>query len=225
MKNVILLGKGAIGIKVANWLNNHPDFDLKMIVPAVPEPTWTDSIIGWAEANGIPHVPSGKFGDIPNVRDEDWQIDLAISIFYDRIIRGWFIDKCGQIVNLHNSPLPKYRGVSPINWALKHGESFHGATIHEITPGVDDGPIIGQVKYSIYPDSDEVQDVYQRALGFGFELVKAIIPRLGVIKPVLQDESEATFYHSRDNHLLDERRSFTREHSLQLMAEAAAQQD
>lgn len=219
MKNVILLGKGAIGIKVADWLNSHPDFDLKMIVPAVPEPTWTDSIIAWAEAKGIPHVPSGKFHDIPNVRDEDWRVDLAVSIFYDRIIRAWFIDKCDRIVNLHNSPLPKYRGVSPINWALKHGESMHGATIHEITPGVDDGPIISQVKYSIYPEIDEVQEVYQRGLAFGFELVKATLPRLDEITPVPQDEAEATFYHSRDNHLLGERRHFTREYSQKMMAE------
>jgi len=224
MKNVILLGKGAIGIKVADWLHNHPDFELKLIVPAVPEPAWTDSIIGWAEAHGVPHVPSGKFHDIPNVRDDDWQIDLAISIFYDRIIRAWFIDKCDRIVNLHNAALPKYRGVSPINWALKDGESMHGATIHNITPGVDDGPIVSQVKYSIYPEIDEVQDVYQRGLAFGFELVKATIPRLDEITPVEQDESQATFYHSRDNHLLGERRSFTREHSRKLMEEAAAQE-
>ena len=219
MKNVILLGKGAIGIQVAEWLNNHPEFNLTMIVPAVPEPTWTDSIIGWAEANGIPHVPSGKFHDIPNVRDEDWHIDLAISIFYDRIIRAWFIDKCGQIVNLHNSPLPKYRGVSPINWALKDGQDMHGATIHEITPGVDDGPIVAQVKYSIYPEVDEVEDVYKRGLIFGFELIKATIPRLDAITPVPQNEAEATFYHSRDNHLLGDRRHFTREYSRKLMEE------
>ena len=41
-----------------------------------------------------------------------------------------FIDSCKNIINLHNSPLPKYRGVRPINWALKNGEHSHGVTIH-----------------------------------------------------------------------------------------------
>jgi hypothetical protein len=213
-RRVVLLGKGTLAVKVADWFLQSHDWKLETVVPTVPEPSWTDSLIAWAEANGVPYVPSGRHGDLPGVRDDDWSVDLAVSVFYDRIIPKWLIDKCDRIVNIHNSPLPRYRGVSPINWALKNGESMHGVTIHEITPGIDDGPIISQVTYSIYPETDEVIDVYRRALEYAWVLFQQTMPLLDSITPRAQNESEATYYSRQHDDQLGERRSFTREQSV-----------
>jgi methionyl-tRNA formyltransferase len=163
----------------------------------------------------VPTIESGHYKDLPDVSTAGWSTDLAMSVFYDKIIKAWFIDKCKQIINLHNGPLPKYRGVSPINWALKNGEREHGITIHEITPGIDDGPIVGQVKYSIYPEFDEVIDVYNRSLEYGWTLFQQTIPLIDSIKPRPQDEQQATYYNRGDNVRLEERSGFTREASLQ----------
>ncbi len=179
------------------------------MVPVVPEPTWTDSLSDWAAAAGVPVVESGHFRDIPT----DLSIDLAVSVFYDKIITPELIARCGRIVNLHNGPLPRYRGVSPINWALKQGESHHGVTIHEITPGIDDGPIIGQVTYSVYPEFDEVEDVYARALEYGYALLTQTLPLLDRIAAKPQDEAQATYYSAADNDRLGDRRGFTRANS------------
>ena len=111
---------------------------------------------------------------------------------------------------MHNSPLPKYRGVSPINWALKNKETEHGVTIHEITPGIDDGPIIGQIKYSIYPDIDEVRDVYNRAMKYGYILFEQTAPMFDKIEPRFQDDSKSIYYDSTKNKFLGDRRYFTR---------------
>lgn len=216
-KRVIFMGKGTLAVRVAGWFLESPDYELVRLVPVIPEPTWTDSLMDWGNQHGIPRVETGHYKDIPNVRDEDWHIDLAFSVFYDKIIRAWFIDKCGQILNLHNSPLPRYRGVSPINWALKNGESKHGATIHEITPGIDDGPIVAQVEYSIYPEFDEVITVYKRALEYGWTLFQQTMPILDTITPAPQDDSQALYYDSSKNGLLGERRYFTKEESLRAM--------
>jgi methionyl-tRNA formyltransferase len=209
-RQTVLLGKGSLAIRVAEWFVESPDHELAAIVPVVPEPTWSDSLIDWAEENGIPYVPGGHYRDLPPLE----RIDLAVSIFYEKIIKPEFIDRCERIINLHNGPLPRYRGVSPINWALKNGETSHGVTIHEITPGIDDGPIISRLDYSIYPDVDEVIDVYMRALEFGWVLFKETIPMLDRIEPRPQDESKATYYSFRDNPLLGERANFTRAQSL-----------
>ena len=211
---VILLGKGTLAIRIAEWFLAHPSYDLRLVVPVVPEPAWTDSLSKWAEGNDIPLVRSGHYKDIPEVLSAAWTADLAFSVFYDKIIKDWFIAKCKTILNLHNSPLPKYRGVSPINWALKNGEQQHGVTIHEITPGIDDGPIYSQLLYSIYPDVDEVRDVYVRALEYGWTLFTQTMPLLGKIKPIAQDGAQATYYSAKQNSLLAERRSFTRDESL-----------
>ena len=210
MRSVVLLGKGALAIQVAEWFLRSPDYTLRLVVPVMPEPQWTDSLVGWCRTRGVPAVESGHYADIPNVRDADWRVDLAFSVFYDKIIKSWFIEKCGRILNLHNGPLPRYRGVSPINWALKNGERSHGVTIHEITAGIDDGPIVSQVTYSIYPDFDEVVDVYHRALRFGWLLFQDTMPVLDQIKAQPQDDSAATYYAAKQNDLLGDRRGFTR---------------
>lgn len=214
-KNVIFLGKGELAIRIADWFLQSDKYKLVAVVPVMPEPTWAPSLAEWAKKQGVPVTVSGHYKDLPNVMTPDWTIDLAMSVFYDKIIKAWFIDKCQRIINLHNGPLPKYRGVSPINWALKNDEREHGITIHEITPGIDDGPIYGQTKYSIYPQFDEVIDVYKRSVEYGWTLFQQTIPLIDRIEPRMQDQSESTYYNKGDNARLEERSGFTRETSLQ----------
>ena len=204
MKKVVILGKGDLAIKVCEWFKESREYELACVIPVIPEPTWTNSISKWAEQNNIEVIKSGHYKDL------SFNPDLAMSVFYDKIIKKKFIDRCGRIINLHNSPLPKYRGVSPINWALKNEEVEHGVTIHEITPGIDDGPIIAQLKYSIYPDIDEVEDVYKRSQVYGFTLFQQTMASFDNITPRPQNDSAAIYYDSTKNSLLGDRRYFTR---------------
>lgn len=213
MRNVVLMGKGDLAIKVANWFLESDKFKLTAVVPVMPEPTWAPSMADWAKTNGVLAIASGHYKDLPEILSGEGELDLVMSVFYDKIIKAWFIDKCKRIINLHNGPLPKYRGVSPINWALKNEEVEHGLTIHEITPGIDDGPIIGQLKYSIYPEFDEVFDVYKRSLEYGWILFQQTIPLLDKIVARQQDDEEASYYSKLDNPRLGERRNFTRQAS------------
>ncbi len=213
MKKVILMGKGILAIKIAKWFNENPNYELKLIVPVVPEPIWTDSLIDWSKQNDVEYIKTGNYQEILEINNEDWKIDLVFSVFYDKIIKDFFIKKFSKILNLHNAPLPKYRGVNPINWALKNNETMHGITIHEISPGIDDGKIISQISYSIYPDFDEVKDVYNRALKYGWVLFEQTIPILDNIVPKIQDESQATYYSLKDTQKLGNRINFTKEQS------------
>src|SRR5215216_5774030 len=99
-QRVILLGKGTLATRIAEWFFEHPDYELHLVVPVIPEPVWTDSLSRWAMHHGVPHVESGHYKDIPDVLSETWQADLALSVFYDKIIKEWFIAKCKTIVNL-----------------------------------------------------------------------------------------------------------------------------
>jgi methionyl-tRNA formyltransferase len=210
LQRVILMGKGELAINVGEWFRRSEQYELVCVVPVIPEPSWTDSLAGWARGQGLPVVASGHYRDIPDLQDPDWRIDLVFSVFYDRIIRPWFIEKAHRVLNLHNGPLPRYRGVCPINWALKNAERMHGVTIHQITPGIDDGPIFGQLMYSIYPECDEVVDVYRRALRYGYTLFEQTMPLLDLIQPQPQREAESTYYSKKDSIRLGERSGFTR---------------
>ena len=213
-KSVILLGKGSLAIRIAEWFRQSDLYDLQLVVPVMPEPGWTESITDWCHTNDIDCLAGGHYRDIPDVQRDGWSADLAFSVFYDKILPAWFIRKFKRILNLHNAPLPRYRGVSPINWALKNNETSHGVTIHEITPGIDDGPIVAQLSYSIYPEFDEVIDVYRRALEYGYLLFEQTMPNLDRIEARGQDHDQASYYSKRDDIRLDERRNFTRELSV-----------
>ena len=211
---VLILGKGELAIKICEWFSKSSDYELCSVVPVIPEPVWTESLSLWAKQNNIPLVESGHYKDL-----DLEEIDLAMSVFYDKIIKSNFIDKCKRIINLHNSALPKYRGISPINWALKDGCNEHGVTIHEITAGVDNGSIISQIKYSIYPEFEEVIDVYKKSLKFAYVLFENTISIIDEIVPIKQNEEEASLHHFSENNLLKERRDFTKEISLKSMKE------
>ena len=211
-KHVYVMGKGTLAIRVADWFRNNPPYDLAGVVPVIPEPKWTDSLSAWAVGHGVQVIESGHYRDI-DTDNPATKPDLVFSVFYDKIIKEWFIERCGCLLNLHNGPLPRYRGVSPINWALKNNEPSHGVTIHKITPGIDDGPIVAQLQYSIYPEVDEVIDVYKRAIEYGWVLFQQTMPILDRITPRPQDESAATYYNAGDNALLGDRRDFTRQKS------------
>ena len=202
-KDITLLGKGDLCVKVADWLvKNH--YPLTRVVPVIPEPTWCPSLSQWALRKNIEIVKSGDYRDI------EGKVGLAFSIFYEKIINQTFIDKCDTIINLHNSPLPKYRGVRPINWALKNEEKQHGVTIHEITQGIDDGPIYGQINYPIYSEIEEVEDVYEKSKKYGWDLFQEVYPRINSITPYQQSHEKATYYSNSTIKGLGDRSDFRR---------------
>ncbi len=208
-KRTVLFGKGNLAIQVGEWFVASPGHDLATVVPVVPEPEWTDSLADWARGNGVPVVASGDWRDLGPAGPRP--AELGFSVFYDRILPAEAIGRFERVLNLHNGPLPRYRGVAPINWALKNGERTHGVTIHEVTPGIDDGPVVAQLTYSIYPEHDEVVDVYRRALEYGWVLFTQTMPILDRIEARPQDEPTATYYAASDLPRLGERRGFTRE--------------
>lgn len=60
----------------------------------------------------------------------------------------------GRILNLHPSILPAFRGYDAVGQALKAGAQITGCTVHVVTEGVDEGPIVAQAAIAIAPDDD-----------------------------------------------------------------------
>jgi methionyl-tRNA formyltransferase len=82
---------------------------------------------------------------------------IGFSVHYKRILKPAIISKYQSIYNLHPGYLPWGRGYYPIFWALWE-QSPAGATLHEITERIDEGPIVAQtqVEYTIYETGFEV---------------------------------------------------------------------
>jgi len=74
------------------------------------------------------------------------------------------------------------------------------------------------VLYSIYPELDEVHDVYARSLEYGWTVFTQTMPLLHRITPAPQNHAEAAYYVAPRNAGLGERRSFTRQQSIEAAA-------
>lgn len=73
-----------------------------------------------------------------------------------RILSAGFVDRfAGRLVNIHPSLLPAFPGLDTHRRALEAGVKVHGATVHLVTPELDDGPIIGQAVVPVLDDDDE----------------------------------------------------------------------
>lgn len=97
-------------------------------------------------------------------------------------------------LNVHASLLPRWRGASPINAAVLHGDRTTGVTIMKMDPGLDTGPILSQQSCPIRAD-DTAGIVFERLAAMGANLiVKTIPPYLsGDITPRPQDDTAATY--------------------------------
>jgi len=209
LKKVAVFGKGSLAISVCECVLNSSSHELVCVIPVMPEPEWTDSLFRWCYENKINGVSDGDYSQA-----DPESFDLGISVFYDKIFSSDYIDRCQRLINIHNAPLPKYRGMAPINWALKNKEVEHGVTIHDVLPGIDNGPIISQVKYSIFHETEEVIDVYKKSLNFANCLFRSTLHMIDEISPREQDDSLATYYSMSDMKKLGDRRSFTRKVSV-----------
>lgn len=126
-----------------------------------------------AEALGIPttvvdHRPFGTdrtgFEAALHAALLEAQPDVICLAGFMRVLTGSFVAKWqGQILNIHPSLLPKYKGLNTHQRALDAGDQEAGCTVHEVTPTLDDGPIIGQVRVPILP-GDTAQTLAARVL-------------------------------------------------------------
>ena len=92
-----------------------------------------------------------------------YNVDLIVMAGWMRIISKKFCEAFpGQIINLHPSLLPKYKGLHAVEQALESGDDETGATVHFVTEELDSGAIIKQKKVPILPG--DTAETLQRAI-------------------------------------------------------------
>ena len=86
------------------------------------------------------------------------KIDIICLAGFMTILSENFIQSFSKpILNIHPSLLPSFRGLNTHQRALKAGCLIHGATVHQITNKVDEGPILGQTVIKITENSTAKQ--------------------------------------------------------------------
>jgi phosphoribosylglycinamide formyltransferase-1 len=81
--------------------------------------------------------------------------DLVVLAGFMRILTPGFIRHFeGRLINIHPALLPAFPGLHTHERALEAGVAEHGATVHFVTEGVDEGPIICQASVPVLPGDD-----------------------------------------------------------------------
>jgi len=128
---------------------------------------------------------------------QTYKPDLIITAAFGKILKNNILStpKYGCI-NLHPSLLPKYRGPSPISWALFHGDAVTGTSVYYMNSKMDAGDIILQSRLTIQHD-DNLTTLSKKLSEKGAnDVLKAIaLIDQGKDSPIPQNDRHATYSH------------------------------
>jgi len=194
VKTVLLIGKGptalaaldslaerlrVVGILRDVRLRTAEDDELQRRADELEVPIFTDITLHGVEQTIIKLRP-----------------DCTVLSGYDRILPAQILE-LSRFVNVHGSPLPKYRGRTYINWAIINNEPELAVTIHVITEGLDAGNVLYQKKVAIDPH-DKAIDVFSKLNEIQRQVLGDTVERyLSGYTGIPQDESAATYVCAR----------------------------
>ncbi len=97
-------------------------------------------------------------------RLENYDVDLIILAGFMRILTSSFVEQWpNQIINIHPSLLPDYKGTDTHARAIADGQTQAGCTVHYVIPELDSGEIIAQARVPVLSD-DTAEILAERVL-------------------------------------------------------------
>ena len=221
MTSAVVFAYHNVGVRCLSVLLAH-GVDVKLVVTHRDNPKetiWFESVQQLAELHGIPTITP----DNPNTPEVVEQIralqpDFFFSFYYREMLKAPLlaIPARGGL-NMHGSLLPKYRGRVPVNWAIIHGETETGATLHYMTEKPDNGDIVAQQAVPILPD-DTAFEVFQKVTVAAEMALDACLPGLlaGTARAVKQDLSKGGYFGGRkpEDGIIDWSQSARQVHNL-----------
>jgi len=202
MTRAVVFAYHNVGCRCLSVLLAH-GVDVALVVTHRDNPQetiWFDSVAELAALHGIPAITP----DNPNAPEVVEQIralqpDFLFSFYYREMLKKDLLEipKCGAL-NMHGSLLPKYRGRVPVNWAIIHGETETGATLHYMTEKPDNGDIVAQQAVPILPNDTALQ-VFQKVTVAAEIALNGVLPALlaGTAPRQKQDLSKGAYFGGR----------------------------
>lgn len=199
---IIFFGYSEVGFECLSLLLERGDHVVALVThednPA--EKIWFKTPASVAREKNIPVLTPEKINTPEWIdRISALQPDLILSVYYRNMIGGKILalPRLGAF-NLHGSLLPKYRGRAPINWAVLHGESRIGMTLHRMVKRADAGAIVDQEGIAIGA-RETAEQAFRKVLPCARRvLARQMDPLLaGTARETPQEESQATYFGGR----------------------------
>lgn len=202
MIKIAVFGYGLVGHTCLNALIDAQETIVGVFThPDAPdEPQWFPSVAKLAQNRGIPVIATEDPKDPQILASlQSTQPDLIFSFFYRKMIPKVILDipRLGSF-NMHGSFLPRFRGRAPINWALVHGETQTGATLHHMVKSADAGAIVDQETVPIKA-TDTAFDLTHKVSKAAVKVLLRQLPALkeGLAPSFPQDDSKASYFGGR----------------------------
>lgn len=154
--------------------------DIALVVTHEDSPTenlWFESVASLCREEGIPCITPGD-ARAPELlaQVQAAKPDMLFSFYYRHMLPASILE-VAPAYNMHGSLLPQFRGRAPVNWAVLHGATETGATLHEMTVKPDAGAIVAQTAVPILPD-DTAFEVFGKVTVAAEQTLWGVLPAL-----------------------------------------------
>ena len=175
--------------------------DIALVVTHEDSPTenlWFESVASLCQAEGIPYItPSDARAPELLAQVQAAAPDMLFSFYYRHMLPASILE-VAPAYNMHGSLLPQFRGRAPVNWAVLHGATETGATLHEMTVKPDAGAIVAQTAVPILPD-DTAFEVFGKVTVAAEQTLWGVLPALldGTAPRQLNDLRQGGYFGGR----------------------------
>ena len=195
LKKIVFLGEKSLSLLCLQYLRSLNNVEIIAVCTrALREVWWEKQEINlFCKENDIPIVKRTSLAEL--------EYDYLISVLYPFIIEKQYIEKTGSLaINLHEAPLPRWRGCNGCSHAILQGDRRYGTTLHLLDEQLDAGDVIATRQFPIKQD-ETAKELYNRTKSVSLNLFKKWIPKIFIddFQFYPQSEKEAAFVNSRDS--------------------------
>ena len=198
---ILFMGSGDVACPALEALLAHPDFTVAAVVTQPDRPKGRHRRLAacpakiCAETAGVPVWTPERVGAPDAVTAiKELAPDIIVVAAYGQYIPESILAIPPlEAINVHPSLLPKYRGATPIQWAVANGESTTGVTILYVSKAMDAGDLLAQRTQPI-ADTDTAATLTPILSRLGATLLIEVLQKLaaGRAQRQPQDETQAT---------------------------------
>lgn len=157
--------------------------------------TIPSAVKSFALEHNVPVWQPEKITDINQTIKNLAESPLGVLVSFGKIIPESTIKLFSPgIMNIHPSLLPKYRGATPIESAIRNGDLKTGVSIIKLTPLMDAGDIYAQETIQLKGSEDSIS-LYSQLANVGANLMVKTLPKIidETINPIIQSEAKVTY--------------------------------
>jgi methionyl-tRNA formyltransferase len=137
-------------------------------------------------------IPASRGGIAPLLRRYEPDLLLCVGFPWKIPENALEVPRLGSI-NGHPSLLPRYRGPSPVSWAIRNGEPEIGYTFHRMDPELDTGAILAQGSVTL-ADEHSWEEIETKLVAVVMSLLPETLARVERADPGDSQEGEGSYF-------------------------------